>query len=74
MASKNLYYAWASNDSGASLDVNSGGKETSIRTLEDAARRELGSGWTVHIERLDFANQDSQVAAGVTEVKRFTIR
>lgn len=74
MANKNLYYAWANNESGASLDVNSGGKETSISALENAARRELGSGWTVHIMRLDFANQDSTVAEGTTEVKKFTIR
>lgn len=74
MAGKNLYYAWASNDSGASLDVNSGGKETSIRALETAARKELGSGWKVHVMRLDFANQDSQIAEGTTEVKTFTIR
>ena len=73
MASKNLYYAWAGNDSGASLDVNSGGKTNSIRELENAARRELGSGWTVHIMQVHFANSDT-TQGDISEVKSFTIR
>ena len=73
MASKNLYYAWANNRSGASLDVNSGGKTNSIRELENAARRELGSGWTVHIMQVHI-DGDGQSTMGVSEVKTFAIR
>ena len=73
MATNNLYYAWAGNKAGASLDVNSGGKTSSIRELENAARRELGSGWTIHIMQVHFANSDT-TQGDITEVKRFTIR
>jgi hypothetical protein len=40
---------------------------TSINALADEARRTLGSGWTVHIERVEVDGQP-------TEVKTFTIR
>ena len=67
-----LYYGWANNSSGASIDVNRGRKETSQRAIENAARSELGSGWTVHVMKV-------YVPAGGTygnpeEVKKFTIR
>ena len=56
------YKAWASNDAGASTDVANGKIFTNQRAAEDAARREMGSGWTIHV------TQDG------TEVKRFRIR
>ena len=51
MAAKSLYTAWAQNSSGASTDVpnGSGNEFTSIRAAADAARRQFGSGWTIHI-------------------------
>jgi len=73
MSGKNLYYAWANNNSGANLDVNDGGKTNSIRELENAARRELGSGWQVHIMQVHI-DGDGQSVMGVSEVKAFTIR
>ena len=54
-----LYVVWAQNDQGASLDV---GKFTSYEDGAREARRQLGVGWTVHIE-----DQDG------TEVMQFTI-
>ncbi len=73
MSGKKLYYAWANNSSGASLDVNDGGKTNSVRELENAARRELGSGWRVHIMQVHI-DGDDQSTMGVSEVKAFTIR
>lgn len=44
---KYTYYAWASNEQGASVDVQ--GRFGSLRVTEDAARQQLGSGWVVHV-------------------------
>jgi hypothetical protein len=53
MSEKNLYYAWVGNDQGASTRVGGNGERfTSIREAENAARREFGSGWTVHVMRI----------------------
>jgi hypothetical protein len=54
-----LYIVWAQNDQGASLNV---GKFTSYEYGAREARRQLGAGWTVHIE-----DQDGN------EVMQFTI-
>lgn len=73
---KNLYTAWVSNDSGARTDVaNGGSKFTSIREAENAARRQFGSGWTVHIDQI-WVDGDGQSynAEYNTEVKTFRIR
>ena len=64
MKDKKHYYAWASNDQGASMDVTHG---TSKRALADQARRTLGSDWVVHIERVE-------VSGASTEVEKFRIR
>lgn len=44
---KFTYYAYASNDQGATIDVD--GRTNSLRAIEDAARSQLGKGWTVHV-------------------------
>ena len=73
MKGSNLYYGWAGNDQGASMDVNDGVKESSQRAIENAARREFGSGWTIHVMQVSI-DGDGQSVMGVTEVKRFRIR
>lgn len=67
---KTTYTVSASNDQGASTNVGidmdhiNGGREyTSISAAAAAARREMGSGWTIHITN-----------NGGDEVKTFTIR
>jgi len=65
MAEHEHYYAWASNDQGASMDIAHG---TSKRALEDQARRTLGSGWKVHVMHVD------GVTGASKEVKNFRIR
>lgn len=69
------YSAWASNDSGATIDVNLSMSEPSrsMRAWEDAARRQLGSGWTVHIIRHNFEHDTDGYFAS-EEVKTFRIR
>ena len=44
------YIVWAQNDRGASLEI---GKFTSYEDGAREARRQLGAGWTVHIEDQD---------------------
>lgn len=68
---KNKYGAFASNEQGAMLDVTNG--ETSIRACENEARRTLGSGWKVHIFRVEI-DGDGRSVMGATEIKTFTIR
>jgi hypothetical protein len=48
--SKNTYTAWAQNDQGASMTI---GKYTNYTDGAREARRQLGAGWTVHIEDQD---------------------
>lgn len=64
MADKQHYYGWASNEQGASMDVAHG---TSIREIENKARRTMGSGWTIHVMKVEVNGEQ-------TEVKKFTIR
>ncbi|MBP8055087.1 MAG: hypothetical protein KA314_04565 [Chloroflexi bacterium] len=66
---KNHYYGWAQNDQGASLDIT---HDTSIRAVENEARRTLGSGWMVHVTRVD--GDGHQGYMGETEVRKFRIR
>lgn len=47
--SKFTYCAWAGNDQGASIDVAGKERFSSLRAIENAARAELGKGWTVHV-------------------------
>ena len=63
------YYAWAGNEEGASLSVDlpMSERRRSRRAYEDAARRQLGAGWTVHIMCVEVEGQ-------AIEVNRFTIR
>lgn len=70
------YYAWANNDRGASLDVTLPMSESSrsMRAYENAARNQLGSGWKVHIMRVDIDGDGQSVIGQPTEVKAFTIR
>lgn len=58
------YKAWANNDQGASTEVANGHEHSSVRNAENAARAELGPGWTVYIEDVDTHQQ----------AKQFTIR
>ena len=53
------YTVWAQNDQGASLEI---GKYSSYTYAAREARRQLGAGWTVHIED-----------QGGIEVMQFTI-
>jgi hypothetical protein len=73
---KNLYKAWVSNSSGATTDVpNYGNKFTSIREAENSARRQFGSGWTVHIVKLWLDGDGSSYNEDANEeIKTFTIR
>lgn len=70
------YYAWASNDQGASVDVMLPMSERrhSIRAFEDAARNQLGSDWTVHIMQVDIDGDGQSVMGEPHEIKTFTIR
>lgn len=70
------YFASASNAQGASIDVTLPMSERrhSIRAFEDAARNQLGSGWKVHIYRVDIDGDGRSVIGQPTEVKSFTIR
>ncbi|HEY4760053.1 MAG TPA: hypothetical protein VIH42_05675 [Thermoguttaceae bacterium] len=69
---KNLYYAWASNEQGASIDVNNGYKETSLSEIKRIARSELGGGWTVHIIKIGIDGDGKSVFAP-EELAPFTI-
>jgi len=71
----NKYTAWASNEQGATMDIDYPMHEPScsMRALENAARNTLGSGWTVHIVRV-LIDGDGQSTMGVEEVKKFRIR
>lgn len=73
MKNKNLYYAWAENEQGASTSVNDGNRETSMRAIGNVARREFGSGWKIHVMRID-VDGDGYSYMGETEVKTFVIR
>lgn len=70
------YYAWASNDQGASLDVTlpMSERRQSMRAYEDAARNQLGSGWQVHIMKVWIDGDGQSVMGQPEEVKTFTIR
>jgi len=69
----NLYYAWAQNKQGASVDVSDKEKFTSKRKLKDQARRELGSGWTVNIVTI-YVDGDGQSTMGSEVTDTFKIR
>ncbi len=71
MNKNHTYYAWASNDQGASMDVARG---SSINEMATEARRQLGSGWKVHIMRVDIDGDGESWMGTPTEVKTFTIR
>lgn len=70
------YYAWASNDQGAHLDIvlPMSERRRSQRAYEDAARNQLGSGWTVHIMRVDIDADGQSVLGQPYEIKTFRIR
>lgn len=72
---KYKYYAWASNDQGASIDIVLPLSEASRskRAYETAARNQLGSGWQVHIMRL-YIDGDGQSVMDAQEIKTFKIR
>jgi hypothetical protein len=62
MTDKDEYKVWASNDQGASTDVARNEGFTSQRAAENAARREMGPGWTIHVTK------------NGEEIKKFRIR
>lgn len=69
---KNLYYAWVSNDQGAQAGVP-GSRCGSKRKAADEARRQFGSGWTVHIMQIHI-DGDGQSVMGEDEIQTFRIR
>src|SRR3990172_2832944 len=70
------YYAWASNDQGASTDVVLPMSESrhSIRAFEDAARAQFGSGWTIHIMCVAIDGDGQSMIGEPREIKQFRIR
>lgn len=72
MATKDIFYAWVSNNQGASDDVKYS-RGTSKTNAINQARQQYGSGWTVHIMQV-FVDGDGQSVMEVKEVKTFTIR
>lgn len=72
MAVKDVFYAWASNDQGASTDVPYSRGTSKTNAIKEA-RRQFGAGWTTHIVQV-FVDGDGQSAMGVEEVKTFRIR
>lgn len=69
---KFTYYAWASNDQGASIDVAQKDRFSSLRATENAARSELGSGWTVHVMGIQHDGDNGWFPP--SEIKTFRIR
>lgn len=69
------YTAYVSNDQGATGDVSYPMSEPSrsMRALENAARNQFGSEWTVHILRHVF-DCESDGYFGSEEIKKFRIR
>lgn len=76
MRTNRKYYAWANNDQGASTDVTlpMSERRRGLRAFEDAARTQLGSGWTVHIMAVDIDGDGQSVMSEPYEIKKFTIR
>jgi hypothetical protein len=71
---KDVFYAWASNDSGASMDIPHSRGSSKTHAIAES-RRQMGSGWTIHIMRV-FVDGDGQstMGPGPEEVKKFRIR
>ena len=70
---KNTYKGWVSNNSGVSQ--NFGLSFSSVREAENYARRNYGSGWTVHIEKIWIDGDGHSFNPDYNEeVKVFTIR
>jgi hypothetical protein len=71
---KDVFYAWASNDSGASMDIPHSRGNSKTHAIAES-RRQMGSGWTIHIMRV-FVDGDghSTMGPGPEEVKKFRIR
>ena len=68
----NSYYAWVSNDDGASTDVEySRGK--SKRNAIEQCRKQYGKGWTAHIMCI-YGDGDGKSTIGVEEIMTFNIR
>lgn len=72
MTTKDIFYAWVSNDQGATEEVpHSRGYSKNNAIAE--ARRQYGRGWTVHIMQV-YVDGDGQSVMGVEEIKKFRIR
>ena len=71
---KDVFYAWASNDSGASMDIPHSRGNSKTHAIAES-RRQMGSGWTIHIMRV-FVDGDGQstMGPGPEEVQKFRIR
>lgn len=65
----NTYYAFVSNESGASLNA---GSSANLGALKRQIRREYGKGWTVVIEKVRYDKIDGWFPP--KEVARFTLR
>jgi len=70
MKNKNTYESYVENFAGASVYLP---RTSSIRSAETFARNHYGSGWTVHILRIEI-DGDGYSVMGQTEIKTFTIR
>lgn len=67
---KKTYHVWANNDAGASTDVfgrHGEDRFTSITAAIKAARETMGTGWTIHVMRIE-------IDGTATEIRSFTIR
>lgn len=67
---KYTYYAYASNEQGATIDVE--GRTGSLRAIENAARAQLGSGWQVHVMGVQHDGDNGWFPP--KEIKTFRIR
>lgn len=72
MNAKNIYFAVATNDQGASIDVLHS-RGTSKANAKMQARDQFGSGWKIHIIQV-LVDGDGQSVIGAEEVETFRIR
>ena len=64
------FYAWVSNEQGATEDVR--GRFGNQRATEDAARAQFGKGWKVHVMKVGHDGDDGYFPP--EEVRTFTLR
>ena len=72
MTSRDIYYAWASNDDGATTDILGSRGHSKTAAIKEA-RRQMGSGWTIHIVHVG-VDGDGQSTFEPVEIQKFRIR